>query len=251
MSDNDSPVLVEVAEDLAMVTLNRPKVLNAITPRMLEDLVLVLTDLGSRDDAKVIVITGAGRAFSAGVDLKALRDGGLRGGSVGNRLDTAAREVMRLLTTIPKVVIARVNGPCFTGAVELMMACDLAVAAEDATFGDTHAKWGLRPTWGMSARLWRNVGLLRARELSYTAKTFTGLDAADWGLVNRAVPRDELDTAVHELATAIADNSAGSVAAYKHLYRESLELGLSEGLSFEQSSTFEIADSESRIAGFD
>src|SRR6185436_18670076 len=110
----------------------------------------------------------------------------LDGGKVGDILDVPARRVTTLLTTIPKIVIAKVNGFCFTGALELVLACDLAIAADGAKFGDTHAKFGLRPTWGMSQRLVATVGITRARELSYTARTFTGSQAADWGLVTRA-----------------------------------------------------------------
>ena len=129
-------------------------------------------------------------------------------------------------------------------------ACDLIVVADDAKLGDTHAKFGLRPTWGMSARLWRAVGIAKARELSYTARVFTGREAAEWGLANLSVPLSELDTAVDELTRQIGDNSVGSLAAYKQLYRESLDLPLTGGLILESSARFEIADTEDRIASF-
>ena len=114
------------------------------------------------------MLTGAGRAFSAGVDLKALGQRRLDNGMVGDLLDVPARDLIVQLTTMPQPVIARVNGACFTGALELVLACDLAVAADGAKFGDTHAKFGLRPTWGMSQRLVAAVGITRARDLSYT-----------------------------------------------------------------------------------
>lgn len=245
-----APVLVEVAAEVATVTLNRPHALNAITPEMLTSLARTLDGLANRDDVRVVVLTGAGRAFSAGVDLKALGGRPLSGGTVGEVLDAPAREATRLLTTIPKVVIARVNGACFTGALELVLACDLAVAADEAKLGDTHAKFGLRPTWGMSARLWRAVGPTRARELSYTARTFTGTEAAAWGLVTRSAPLDRLDEEVSGLAAAVMANSAGSLAAYKQLYRESFDVGLSEGLAAEAAAEFSIEDTESRVAAF-
>ena len=151
---------------------------------------------------------------------------------------------------MPQVVIARVNGFCFTGALELALACDLIVTADEAKLADTHAKWGLRPTWGMSQRLVRLVGIGRARELSYTARPFSGSEAAAWGLATRSVPRDDLDGAVAELAATIAANSAGSIAAYKDLYRRALDAGLTEGLAYEAETQYPITDTQSRVASF-
>jgi len=169
---------------------------------------------------------------------------------VGEYLDLPAREVIERLTTIPQIVIARVNGHCFTGALELVLACDLAIVALEAKLGDTHAKWGLRPSWGMSQRLIRVVGMSRARELSYTARTFSGAEAAEWGIAVRSVPLDELDDAVNEVVDAITSNSRGSLAAYKDLYRRALDVGQSEGLSYESSTDFSIEDTDERIARF-
>lgn len=202
-------VLVRRDGAIARVVLSRPAVLNAITPEMLESLGAALAALESDEGVRVVVLTGEGRAFSAGVDLKSLGGRPLTGGAVGDLLDVPARAVVERLTTMPQIVIAAVNGHCFTGALELALACDLVVAADEAVFGDTHAKWGLRPTWGMSQRLTRAVGVARARELSYTARTFTGVEAAAWGLAVRSVPRAELDAAVDELAGVIVGNSAG------------------------------------------
>jgi enoyl-CoA hydratase len=243
-------VLSEIASGVATVTLNRPAQLNAITVEMLTEVSRVLAAVAKAENVSVVVLTGAGRAFSAGVDLKALGDRSLDGGAIGDFLDRPAREVTDQLASMDKIVIAKVNGACFTGALELALACDLIVVADDAKLGDTHAKWGLRPTWGMSARLWRVVGIARARELSYTARVFTGREAADWGLANLSVPPPELDAAVDELARQVSDNSAGSLAAYKQLYRESLDLPLTGGLTLESSAKFDIADTEGRIASF-
>jgi enoyl-CoA hydratase/carnithine racemase len=169
---------------------------------------------------------------------------------VGDFLDLPARRAIGLMTTMPQVVIAKVNGFCFTGALELVLACDIAVAAEGAKFGDTHAKFGLRPTWGMSQRLVAAVGVTRARELSYTARTFTGTDAARWGLVAEAVPAGELDATVDALAETIAANSAGSLAAYKDLFAAASNVGLHDGLAYEASTAFDIPDTEARVASF-
>ncbi|HEX9991406.1 MAG TPA: enoyl-CoA hydratase/isomerase family protein [Acidimicrobiales bacterium] len=243
-------VRVEVDAPVATVTLSRPEALNAITPGMLDELGEALTALAGDDGVAVVVLTGAGRAFSAGVDLKALGGRSLEGGMVGDVLDGPARRVTGLLSTMRPVTIAKVNGHCYTGALELALACDLVVAAEEARLGDTHAKWGLRPTWGMSARLPAAVGPARARELSYTARTFTGAEAAAWGLAVAAHPLADLDAAVADLAARIAANSRGSLAAYKDLYRAGEGATTAEALAYEASAAYPIDDTEERVAAF-
>jgi len=234
----------------ATVTLTRPQALNALTSSMLEELCAAFERLSREPDVLVVVLTGEGRAFSAGVDLKALGGRALVDGAVGDVLDVPGRRLLELITTLPAVVVASVAGACFTGALELALACDVVVVAQDAKLGDTHAKFGLRPTWGMSQRLPARVGPARARWLSYTARTFTGAEAAQWGLAALAVPRDELDAAVEELVQAVVANSAGSLRAYKDLYRAAERLPLPDGLAYEQASTYPVSDTEQRIAGF-
>ncbi len=250
MSDPAATVVTRTEGAVATVTLTRPEALNAITREMLVELADALDALAADAAVSVVVLTGEGRAFSAGVDLKALGQRSLEGGGVGDLLDLPARAVIDRLTRMPKVVIARVNGFCFTGALELVLACDLVVAANEAKFGDTHAKWGLRPTWGMSQRLVRAVGIARARDLSYTARTFSGADAAAWGLAARAVPLAELDATVQDLAAAVAANSGGSLAAYKDLFRHALDEGLDDGLGYEAATAYVIDDTEDRVASF-
>jgi enoyl-CoA hydratase/carnithine racemase len=232
------------------VTLDRPDALNALTPGMLDALGDRLDEIAGDATARVVVVTGAGRAFSAGVDLKALGQVSLEGGAVGDLLDVPARRVTALLATMPQITVAKVNGFCFTGALELALACDLMVVAEEAKLADTHAKFGLRPSWGMSQRLLRAVGPARARELSYTARTFTGVDAAAWGLAVRAVPLAELDGAVDELVTAIVASSGEALAAAKDLYRAGLDHGLADGLGYEAATAYVITDTEARVGSF-
>lgn len=235
---------------IATVTLNRPDALNAITPTMLAELNQAYDDLAAQDDVQVVVLTGAGRAFSAGVDLKALGDRELTGGSVGDILDVPARSMTDKLANGPLISIAKVNGFCFTGALELALACDLMVTADSAKMADTHAKFGLRPTWGMSQRLPALVGMARARELSYTARTFTGAEAAEMGMACQCAPLDELDQTVATLAASIGESSAGSLAAYKDLYRAAEESGLDAGLAYEYGHDYDISDTDERLASF-
>ncbi|MDA3040938.1 MAG: enoyl-CoA hydratase/isomerase family protein, partial [Actinomycetota bacterium] len=166
-----------VADGVATITLDRPDALNAITPTMLDELNNAAEEVATNAAVRVVVVTGRGRAFSAGVDLKALGSRELVDGKVGDILDVPARRLTHTLSSMPKPVIAAVNGFCFTGALEIALACDLMIVADEAKIGDTHAKWGLRPTWGMTQRLPEAVGIARAREMSYTARNVTGSEA--------------------------------------------------------------------------
>jgi len=184
------------------------------------------------------------------VDLKALGEVTLTGGKVGDILDIPARELIDAIRSVPKLVVALVNGFCFTGALEIMLACDLVIASEQAKIGDTHAKWGLRPTWGMSARLPRRVGFLKAKELSFTADAITAQEAERIGLINQAVPADKLEQALETMAKKIMANSPQSILAYKHLYNTNEAMTLDQGLALEFGSEFQISDTEERLKGF-
>ena len=246
--DEDQVLGVEVDGPRATLTLRRPEALNALTPDLLVRLGDALEALPP--EVVVVVLTGEGRAFSAGVDLKVLGGRTIADGKVGDVLDLPARRVVDLIGALPAVVIAKVNGACFTGALELALACDVVVAAEEAKLGDTHATFGLRPTWGMSQRLPWLVGPAKARWLSYTARTFTGAEAAQWGLIAQAVPREQLDAVVDELAATIAGQSTGSLRAYKDLYRAAERESLPAGLAYEAATEYDIPDTERRVAAF-
>lgn len=237
-------------EVIRTLTLDRPEALNALTPALLSELADALEEAAEDDSVRVVVLTGTGRAFSAGVDLKALASGPVEDGNVSSDLNTPARRCTELLSTMSKVTIAKVNGFCFTGALELAIACDLLVAADEAKMGDTHTKWGLRPTWGMSARLVQAVGIVRARELSFTARTFTGRDAVAYGLATQSVPSAELDDTVLELARTIAANSKDATAAYKDLYRNGQDRGLSDALTFEYTTEYRLSGAGGRLTTF-
>ncbi len=237
-------------DGIAWVSFNRPEVLNAISPALLTEMKDALEKAGRDDEVGVVVLTGEGRAFSAGVDLKSLGDRKLEGGRVGPVLDDPGGEVIEAIQTMPKVVIAMVNGYCFTGALELALTCDLIVAAEEAKLGDTHTRWGIRPSWGMSQRLPFMVGTLKAKELSFTADMITGREAERIGLVNMAVPGEKLEATVRELARKILGNSREALAAYKYLYNRSQGDRLAAGLKLEAESNFTITDTEDRISQF-
>ncbi len=240
-----------IENGVAEVTLNRPDALNSFTPDLLKALIAALKQAEAK--AQVIVLAGAGRAFSAGVDLKMLQNATFKSGKVDNVFDNVSVLAVDAIRLCAVPVIARVHGFCFTGALEMALHADFILTTADTKFGDTHAKWGLRPSWGMSQNLARAVGVRRARELSYTAATFTGADAERWGLATAAFADVEtLNAETARRARAIAEASPGAIAAYKDLYRLAEENpALEDALSEEQRREYpQITDTMDRLKGF-
>ena len=196
-------IIIEQQGAITIITLNRPASLNALTPLMIRELKNALKIISADNNCKVLILKGAGRAFSAGVDLKAMNESLVGGQFTSYEIIQEGNEIANILRMMPQPAIVQVHGHCYTGATELMMFFDLIVASEDAKIGDTHAKWGIMPTWGMTQRLPRLVGIMKAKELSFTCKPITGKEAERIGLVNRAVPLEELDKTVLELANEI------------------------------------------------
>ena len=245
-------IIVERDGPTATIILNRPDAMNALTPEILGETHDALSEIADDGAINVVVVTGAGRAFCAGVDLKALQGKGhdISQGNVGDDLNNAAQAVLEKIEAMPQATIAKVNGFCFTGGMELMLAFDIVIIAEEAKLGDTHAILGFRPSWGMTQRLPRKVGTMRAKELSFTARTFSGAEAAAMGLALEAVPLAELDARVEQLATAIGRNSPGSIRAYKDLYSQANNAGLDAGLEYERVTDYEIPDVTQRLGDF-
>lgn len=251
-SGNDA-LLSERVDGVLTLTLNRPDALNALRPEMLVGLGQEIRAADADDQVSVVVLRGAGRAFSAGVDLKVLQGISAEAGKIGDVFDAPAADVAQAMRESSKPIIARVHGACFTGALEIALHCDFIYASTETRFGDTHTRFGLRPTWGMSQTLSRAVGIRRAKELSYSGVTFSAAEARAWGLVNQVFEDEErLDAALAQLCSRIAANSASAVAAMKDLYRiAEEELGISAGLQAEADSVYPgIADTQERLDGF-
>ena len=239
--------LVAVSEHGGVLELRfmRPEVMNALTPAMLDFCCTVAEQVAARDDVRVLVLTGEGRAFCAGVDLREMSRPEITREQRA-RFNDQARRFIRLLETMRPVSIARVNGYCFTGGLELALGCDFIVAADEAVFSDTHAKLGLRPSWGGSQRLPRRIGAVRAREMSFTARRVSGQEARAIGLALDSVPLAELDRRVEDLIAAITTNSAGSIAAYKDLLLAGQDLPLVDALRYEEVTRYQIPDRKER-----
>ncbi len=238
---------------VAFLALNRPDALNAFTPDLLVALAKAVDAANAASDIRCLVLEGMGRAFSAGVDLKLLQSATFEAGMVDGVFGNEAVSVTDKLRLSKKPVIAKVHGACFTGALEMALHCDFILTTKDTKFGDTHAKWGLRPSWGMSQNLARAVGTRRAKELSFTAAAFTGADAEAWGLANAAfADKDTLDRETSARATAIAAGSPGAIAAYKDLYAvHEQNLPVEDALKQEVARHYpEITDTTDRLKGF-
>jgi enoyl-CoA hydratase len=244
-------IIVEKKDRITTITLNRPEVLNALSPNMIQELHRALKEIAADPNCGVLVVKGAGRAFSAGVDLKAMNESLVGGQFTADDILQEGNEIANILQSMPQPTIAQVHGHCYTGATELMMFFDLIVASEDAKIGDTHAKWGILPKWGMTQRLPRLVGILKAKEMSFTCRPVTGAEAERLGLVNRSVPLEELDYTVEQLAAAILQNSAQTIAAMKKVYNEGWNSTLSEGLQKESDYVTDITDRTEFLRGFE
>lgn len=217
----------EDRDGVATLTLNRPEALNALNLPLFAALRERLDALaGETETVGCVVLRGAGRAFCAGNDLKALGEPPPAPHYQAETVDT--------LEALPQPVVAAVRGACYTGGLELMLAADLCVAADSAVFCDTHGEWALTPVWGMSQRLPRRIGPLRAREMMYTARRVDAPEALRIGLVNRVVADDALDGAAAELAASIAANSWHTLRADKRLLTEGQNHTYAEGLAFER-----------------
>jgi enoyl-CoA hydratase len=220
---------VDKSDLIAVVTLDRPEAMNALSRALRAALHGAMVALAADPEVSVVVLTGAGRAFTAGLDLKELGQQGL-----GAANATGANEnPVQAILECPKPVIGAINGVAITGGFELALACDVLIASTNARFADTHARVGIMPGWGLSQRLPRIIGPYRAKELSLSGNFLDAETALAWGLVNRVVEPDELMPAALALARDMASIPAETLSAYKAIIDGGYALSLSEGLAFE------------------
>lgn len=220
---------VERAEGYAVLTLNRPAARNALS-HALREAIRDALDALSRDPAvRVLILTGAGDAFCAGLDLEEL---GTSGTHLQQVLDE--RSPVDALGRFGGPVIGAINGAAITGGFELALGCDVLIASPQARFADTHGRVGLLPIWGLSQKLSRSIGISRAKELSLTGNFLDAQRAEAWGLVNRVVPADELLPQARALALDMLSLAPGLLAAYKKLVDDGFEQGFGDALALEQ-----------------
>lgn len=219
-------VKVDVEDGIAWVTLNRPDKRNAMSPTLNREMIDVLETLELDGDAQVLVLTGAGESWSAGMDLKEYfreTDGQPEIMQERIRRDCSQWQ-WKLLRFYSKPTIAMVNGWCFGGAFSPLVACDLAIAADDAVFGLSEINWGIPPGNLVSKAVADTMGHRAALHYIMTGETFTGREAAEMGLVNRSVPRERLREAVTELAGKLLAKNPVVLRYAKHGFKRCREL---------------------------
>ena len=216
----------------ATITLSRPDKLNPLDWGTVKELRRAIGDIGDRRGARVCIITGAGRAFSAGGDLEKYitlyRDAvGLQG-----FLDDFYH-LLRDMERSPVIFLAAVNGPCVAGGIELMLACDLVIAAQEAKIGCGHVNFGQLPGAGGSQRLPRAIGALRAKHLMLTGRLVDGLEAERIGLAGEVVPQAELLGAARRLAATMREKSPSGLRGMKRLINSGMAMPLEAALRYE------------------
>lgn len=232
-SNDQSPVLVDFEDGIAWVTLNRPTKRNAINPGIVYNMVRVLEELESDERCKVLVLTGAGDAFSAGMDLREYFRGTDNDPKERIKLYRAnAQWQWRCSRFYAKPTIAMVNGWCFGGAFTPLVSCDLAIAAEEAQFGLSEINWGIIPAGVVSRAV---ASLVREREAMYyvmTGETFDGRRAADIGLVNEAVPRERLRERTRQLAKVLMEKNPTVLRTAKIAHRMAAEMSWEQATDY-------------------
>jgi len=219
-------------DGVAVVTLNRPEAMNALSKALRAALQQAIVELDADDSVRVIVLTGAGeRAFTAGLDLKELSTDPL-GMGAANATDPAQNPA-RAVLACSKPIIGAINGVAITGGFEVALACDVLICSTNARFADTHARVGITPGWGLSQKLSRAIGPYRAKELSLTGNFLSAQQAYDWGLVNRVVEPDQLMPQALQLAAQMADIELDMLQTYKGMIDDGYALAMGDGLKLE------------------
>ncbi len=230
---SESVLMVDKEDGVAVVTLNRPQAMNALSRELRGALCRAFTEMRDQDDVDVVILTGAGRAFCAGLDLKELGgESSSDGGGVGAAVHET--DVVAAIDGFDRPVIGAINGFAVTGGFELALACDVLIASTAARFADTHARVGILPGWGLSQKLSRTIGIYRAKELSLTGNYLSADQAQEWGLVNRVVQPTELLQACRALARDMQSCVPAVMRGYKQLIDRGYAMTMADGMDAER-----------------
>lgn len=242
-------IIYEKRDRAAFIAFNRPKELNALNRKMVDEIGRALADAGSDNSVQALVITGRGKAFCAGVDLKFVKE------ECSSLADTEGlfrfinRTVRDPIEVLPKPVIAAVNGYALAGGFEIMLACDLVIASEKAIIGDQHTNFGLVGPGGGTQRMPRMIGIRKAKEIIFTGKKLTAAEAERMGLVNRVVKDEELMNNVDALVSELTAKSPTALKIAKSLINQSFEMNPSTAAELEIMSALVNAASEDYAEG--
>jgi len=220
-------LLVDTDDGVTTLTLNRPEQMNALSLELRQALQRELTALRHDDATEVVILTGAGRGFCAGLDLKEMG----RGDPVAPAQQPA--DPPSLMRALAKPIIGAINGVAVTGGFEISLSCDILIGTPETRFADTHARVGLIAGWGLGARLSRVIGPMRAKELSLTGNFLGAQRALEWGLLNRIVARDELLPTARQLAQDMRSCVPEVMREYKREIDRCNDLALGDAMVFE------------------
>ena len=233
-------LLLDKSESIATVTLNRPQAMNALSRGLRRAFVDVFTSVARDDQIEAVILTGAGRAFCAGLDLKELGGESDRGSRPGQAIG-AGVDLIGAMEACAKPIIGAINGVAITGGFEIALACDVLVASREARFADTHARVGILPGWGLSQKLPRLIGIVRAKEISLTGNFLSAELAAQWGLVNRVVEPAELLPTCRALAHDMMSCHPHTMRAYKALIDRGFGMPFTDAIRLERETSLEHA----------
>lgn len=230
---SEKEIISEVRDGAMWITLNRPDAMNSLTPQVLVGIARALDQAQAEDGVRAVVLTGSGRAFCAGADLKYVQAqvGDDEGGT--QRFLGEVLALMNRLERFPMPVIAAVNGLALAGGLELVLCCDLVIAGRSAKLGDAHANYGLLPGGGGSVRLPRKIGPTRAKYLLYTGEFLPAEELVAAGLVNQVVDDAELLAATTKLVATIARKSPAGLRRMKALVDDGLDQPIESALRLE------------------
>jgi enoyl-CoA hydratase len=241
-------ILVERDQRVGIITLNRPKALNALNSQVMNEVTSAATELDNDAGIGAIIITGSAKAFAAGADIKEMADL-----TFSDAFDADFFAAWAKLAAVRTPMIAAVAGHALGGGCELAMMCDLLIAADTAKFGQPEIKLGVLPGMGGSQRLTRAIGKAKAMDLILTGRTIDAAEAERSGLVSRVVPADDLLTEAKAVATTISQMSRSAARMAKEAVNRAFESTLSEGLLYERRlfhSAFATHDQSEGMAAF-
>ncbi len=240
-------IIFDKKDRIAKITLNRPEAMNALDSDILREMETALNECEKDEAVRVVIITGKGRAFSVGADLKYQLN--VIDGDTARELEfiRLVRRVTDTIYNLSKPVIAAVNGFALAGGLEIVAACDLAIAADTAQIGDQHINYALLPGAGDSPRLPRLIGPRRAKEYLFTGKWMSAQEAERFGLVNKVVPADKLEEATAEMAAILASKSQQTMKEMKRLVNRAMDTNLDAALDIEgQACVLHIASADAQ-----
>ena len=244
-------VIFEKEGNIGVLTINRPKALNALNSETLKDLDTAIDHIEKQDDIYVVILTGAGdKAFVAGADISEMKD---LNEKEGKEFGLLGNKVFRRLENLDKPVIAAINGFALGGGCEISMSCDIRICSENAIFGQPEVGLGITPGFGGTQRLARIVGVGKAKEMIYTAFNIKAEEAYRIGLVNAVYPQEELLAAAKKLANKIASNAPIAVRACKKAINEGLQVDMDQAIVVEEKafgSCFETEDQKAGMGNF-